>query len=131
MPKQYTLGKEERIKSRKTLDEIFQAGKGFSILPFRVLYIKAGEGLKFAVGVSSKNFKNATDRNRVKRIVREAYRLQKMELKDKLAQKNTGLNIFFIYTAKEILPYKQVYDAVKKIIEKLFKQVNENNSAGT
>jgi ribonuclease P protein component len=130
MPKQYTLGKEERIKSRKTLDEIFQTGKGFSILPFRVLYIKTEEGLKFAVGASSKNFKNATDRNRIKRIVREAYRLQKKGLKEKLLEKNTGLNIFFIYTAKEILPYKQVYDAVKKIIEKLFKQVNENDSAG-
>ncbi len=128
MKKQFTLGKNERIKSRKVLDAIFQQGRSFSSFPYRVVYLASQEGLKFAVGVSTKNFKHAVDRNKIKRQTKEAYRLQKINLESVLMQKKTGLNVFFVYTAKEIIFYKQMFDAVEKIIEKIVKQQNETDS---
>jgi ribonuclease P protein component len=131
MKGQFTLKKNQRIKSRKVLDEIFQQGKSFAVFPFRIIYLPSTTELKFGVGVSTRNFKHAVDRNRVKRLTREAYRVQKNELEFFLTKENRGLNIFFVYTAKEISPYAQVFEAIQKTIKKLLKQVNETNSAAT
>jgi ribonuclease P protein component len=131
MKGQFTLKKNQRIKSRKVLDEIFQQGKSFAVFPFRIIYLPSTTELKFGVGVSTRNFKHAVDRNRVKRLTREAYRVQKNELEFFLTKENRGLNIFFVYTAKEILPYAQVFEAIQKTIKRLLKQVNETNSAAT
>jgi ribonuclease P protein component len=99
--KQFTLGKEERLKSRKQIEKLFAEGKSFAVNPFRVYFIVHGpltidHGLLFGVGVSNKNFKHAVERNRIKRLTREAWRLQKNELHEKHKAYNKQLNIFFI-----------------------------------
>ena len=121
MAKQFTLGKNERLKSRKLIDQLFSDGKKFVITPFRVLYrLDKNEQslLQFGVGVSSKNFKKAVDRNRVKRIIKEAYRLQKNDLHTKLKEQTTRLNIFIIYTGKGLPEYREVYTKMGMIIDK-------------
>lgn len=122
MPGSFTLGKKERLKSRKSIELLFREGKGFTIAPFRVYYAKhnAGElALQFGAGVSSRHFKKAADRNRVKRLLREAWRLQKTALQQKLAEQNSGLNVFCIYTARELPVYQQVYDSMSRVLDKL------------
>ena len=122
MAKQFTLGKEERLKSRKQTELLFSEGKKFTITPFRFHYSfsKAEKiSLQFGAGVSKRNFKKAVDRNRIKRLIREAYRLQKTELQDKLNEKNMQLNIFFIYTGKELPDYKEVFEKTGKGLDKL------------
>ncbi len=117
MAKQFTLGKNERLKSKKQTDLLFSEGKKFSVTPFRIFYSEntsISTSHQFGVGVSSKIFKKATDRNRIKRLVREAWRLQKPLLQSKLV-------IFFIYTGKELPEYKEVFDKMGKAIEKLNK----------
>ena len=81
--------------------------------------------------MSGKNFKRAVDRNRVKRLTREAYRLQKKQLQEATIQKKLQLNIFFIYTGKELPPFNIVREKVNVILNKLTKIVNENNSPDT
>ncbi|MEI9910088.1 MAG: ribonuclease P protein component [Bacteroidota bacterium] len=104
MAKQFTLGKNERLKSRKSIEQLFSEGKKIVVAPYRVLYIlnpsveKAS--LLFSVGVSAKNFKKAVDRNRVKRLTREAYRLQKNDLQKKTKAKRIQLNVF-LYLYRE------------------------------
>ncbi|MBL0182209.1 MAG: ribonuclease P protein component [Chitinophagaceae bacterium] len=76
----YRFGKTEKLKSRKTIEQLFAEGKSFSNFPFRVIWKftqTADAALQAGFTVSSKNFKNAVDRNRIKRLMREAYRLQK------------------------------------------------------
>ena len=134
MPKQFTLGKEERLKSTKQIDKLFAEGKSFVVTPFRVYFIVNVESsivnslLQIGIGTSSKNFKRAVDRNRIKRLIREAWRLQKNELKDLLKAQNKQLNVFFIYTGKELPDFATVKDKVAVALKKLSDKVNENIS---
>jgi ribonuclease P protein component len=138
--KQFTLGKKERLKSRKLIEQLFSEGKGFVVAPFKVYYLipektptthhspvtqSLSKGTtQFGVGVSAKNFKKAVDRNRIKRLTRESYRLQKNSLHEKVASKNIQLNIFFIYTGKELPGYDEVYKKVGSALIKLDKLID-------
>jgi ribonuclease P protein component len=121
--KQYTLAKEERIKSRSQTEELFSSGKKFSQGFLRMYFLitknPANPGLKFGAGVSTKIFKKAVDRNRTKRLIREAYRLQKKELNNKLLSSKTQLAVFFIYTGKELPVYNEVFETMQKTLKKL------------
>lgn len=137
MSKKFTLGKTERLKSRKAIEQLFQQGKSFSTAPFRIFYeFKSHDkgkkdslsNAKFGVGVSGKNFKKAVDRNRIKRLTREAYRLQKFSLLQQLAKRNIGINLFFIFTAKELPDYKTVSQKLGVILDKLIEKIDENIS---
>ena len=127
MAKQLTLGKDERLKSRKAIEQLFNEGKRFSIASFRTHYVLLNkEELLFGAGVSTRNFKKATDRNRIKRLIRESYRLQKLQLKNKLVENKKGLHLFLIFNGKELPEYSFVYLHVEKIIKKLLKLIDEN-----
>jgi ribonuclease P protein component len=116
----FTLGKEERLKSRKAIEFLFKEGKKFSVAPFRIFYaVNNVKGLQFSAGVSVKNFKKAVARNRVKRVTKEAWRLQKNDLRDKLAQHNKGLHVFLVYTERSLPQYGQVYESVGLVLQKL------------
>ena len=130
MAKQFTLGKQERLKSRKTIEQLFSEGKKFMLSPFRVFYLfdeMTYPPLQFGVGISTKNFKKAVDRNRIKRIIRDSYRLQKLPIQKKLKEKNLRLNLFFIYTAKELTDYKFIYDKMDLVLQKLISEVEKQS----
>lgn len=135
--KQFTLGKEERLKSRKQIEQLFDKGKSFVVTPFRVYFIvnselpiqKGESGVKFGAGVSAKNFKKAVDRNRIKRLTREAWRLQKNEISNKAKEAQRRLNVFFIYTGKELPDFTTVKDKVAIALKKLTDKIDENISS--
>lgn len=137
MRKQFTLGKEERLKSRKQIEQLFDKGKSFVVAPFRIYFIVNSESpiqkdesrLKFGTGVSAKNFKKAVDRNRIKRLTREAWRLQKNEIREKTSEKQKQLNVFFIYTGKELPDFKTVKEKVAIALKKLADKIDENISS--
>lgn len=126
MAKQYTLGKNERLKSRKQIEQLFKSGQRFVCPPFRIFYsFLTGQNssdispLQAGFGASSRNFKTAVDRNRIKRLAREGYRLQKNILHDKLKEQNRKLNVFFIYTGKELPVYTDVYNSINIALARL------------
>lgn len=133
MVKKLTLGKAERLKSRKLIDLLFKEGRSFTVFPFRAFYIfsdaKAIQAnnnlLQFGVGVSTRNFKHAVDRNRVKRLAREAYRLQKMPFQELLESKQLPVALFIIYTGKELPDYTVVSEKIAVILKRLIKTVHE------
>jgi ribonuclease P protein component len=144
MPKQFTLNKQERIKSRKAIEQLFSEGKRFTVNPFRVFYLLQDTGkestveenpksrianLQFGVGVSTKNFKKAVDRNRIKRLTREAWRLQKNTVGEILQAKQKSLHVFLVYTGKELPVYADVFAKVTVILKKLRPLLDENNTS--
>jgi ribonuclease P protein component len=125
--KKFTLGKKDRLKSRKSIEQLFIEGKKISASPFRVIYmVLEGDGdLRFGAAVSARHFKKAKDRNRIKRLTREAWRLQKNPLQEKLKASNARINVFFIYIAKDLPSYQDAYSKVGEAINKLVKVVKE------
>ena len=125
----YTLGKEERLKSRKVIEYLFKKGKSFSIFPFRVVWQYQQDSsaiLQAGFTASSKNFKKAVDRNRIRRLMKEAYRLQKNDLQQILQVNNKSIAIFIIYVGKELPLYQLISDKTNAVLQKLQKLTNEN-----
>jgi ribonuclease P protein component len=124
--KRYTLGRNERLKSRKQIEQLFSNGQRFINPPFRIFYSfqtskqpDITHPLQAGFGASSRNFKTAVERNRIKRLTKEAYRLQKKEIHDNLKEQNKTLCIFFIYTGKKLPMYAEVYDSIGIALTKL------------
>jgi len=129
-PKQrYTFKKDEKLKSRKTIEQLFKEGKSFSNFPFRVLW-KFNDTAKAPIltgfAVSSKNFKKAVDRNRIKRLMREAYRLQKNDLQTQLKEQKKQLAVFIIYVGNELPEYPFIFEKMENILNRLNKIISEN-----
>ncbi|MBL4708315.1 MAG: ribonuclease P protein component [Flavobacteriales bacterium] len=113
----FGLKKEERIYKRDEIKALFSKSDSFNVFPFKVLHIEVPteqqENLKFAVSVPKRLFKKAVDRNHLKRRVKEAYRINRNELKNKLIDSDKKLHFMLIYIAKEQLEYDFIQ---KKII---------------
>lgn len=133
MIKRYTLGKNERLKSRKLIEQLFSEGKKIVVNPYKIYYLlfKGSFTLQFGVGVSGKIFKKAVDRNKIKRLTKEAYRAQKISLQEQLKDKNLQLFVFFIYTGKEIPDFNLVKEKVAMALKKLIVSVDENISSNS
>ena len=124
-----TFKKEEKLKSRKLIEQLFMSGKTFSIFPFRIIYILSDTEryvLQSGFGVSAKKFKKAVDRNRVKRLMREVYRLQKNGLKAVLQTNHKSIAVFFIYIHNAIMSYDEIFKIMQLCLKKLEKIANES-----
>ena len=125
-----TLRKSERLKSKKTIERLFKEGRSFFVYPFKVVYsiypVSASKDLLQAgFGVTTRNFKNAHDRNRLKRITREAYRLQKPPLQGLLLQASVHMDVFFIYSSRQMESYQLVSAKIDVILKKLQAEINQ------
>lgn len=131
MAKRFGFGGKEKLKSRKQIEELFLNGKSFSMFPLRVTYrfIPSDEtNVQVGVTAGKRFFKKAVDRNRIKRLIREAYRLQKNDLAASLKQKGQKAFLFFMYTDKTIVPFLTIKEAMNKALKRLEKiaEANEN-----
>lgn len=131
----FSYGKLEKLKSRKLLDELFKEGKTFSIFPVKVFYLLPLEPLDFpiktGVGVSSRYFKKAVDRNRIKRLLREAYRTAKIPLYECVKTQQKQITLFLLYIDKTIPEKGNIKSTMPQIIERLVKKINETAASNT
>jgi len=128
LTKAFSYNKTEKLKSRKQLDILFEKGKSFTVFPVKVWYAYAEEQdniLKTGVGVSSRNFKKAVHRNRVKRLLREAYRTEKQPLQTYLNNTEKKLAVFLLFVDKALPAYSVVKEKTGLCIQRLIKQLNE------
>lgn len=119
MPK-HTLPHAERLRSLGAIRRLFESGQSGFIYPFRyVWYAEVDEvpSVEVLFSVPKKFHKRANKRNILRRRTKEAYRLQKM-LIHRLTE-NTNLDMALIYSSKEVLPYKTIENAVRKILEQV------------
>lgn len=128
---QFSFNKRERLKSRKQIDALFAGGKSYHAFPVKAnwrLFAASEEqpaGMLAGVSAPKRSFKKAVDRNRVKRLLREAYRLQKAPLLQLLQEHNTAGHVFFLYTGKELPTFEQVHAAMAKCLQQLHRRINE------
>jgi ribonuclease P protein component len=119
------------LTGRKKIQELFSAGKAFNIGPFRVFWMpvpQAENCLQAGVGVSSRNFRKSVDRNKIKRLIRESYRQQKLPLAERMREMGNGLAIFILYTGREIPTFDLVFDKTSGIIAKLIQLTDEKSA---
>ncbi|MDP5104881.1 MAG: ribonuclease P protein component [Polaribacter sp.] len=113
----HTLGKLERLKSRKLIGRLYAEGNSVKAFPLRMMYLQTAHTSNFpaqvGVSVAKRNFKKAPDRNRLKRLMRETYRLQKEIVYDNLQDPY----VFMIsYIGREEHPYDELLIKMNKLL---------------
>ena len=123
----HTLGKRERLCSKKLTDRLFNGAgsRSMAAFPIRVVWMeKESDGqeppVQILVSVSKRHFKHAVKRNRVKRQLREAYRKEKQLLYDKLeATPQRSVIMAFIWLANDLYPSAEVEDRMRKLLQRM------------
>ena len=120
-----TYPRNEKLKSRKLIQQLFAEGKSVTASPIKCFYLanpsELSETLQTGVGASARNFKKAVHRNRIKRLLREAYRLNNQSLHQKLEEKKIRLALFILFIGKELPTQPTIEVAVQTALEKLRK----------
>jgi len=126
-----TLGKQERLKSKKLIEKLYAEGDSVKTFPLRMVYVQTAHTSDFpcqvGVSVAKKNYKLAVDRNRLKRLMRETYRLQKQIVYNNLDEPY----VFMIsYIGREEIKYEDLYLKMEKLltlfIDKVKVKTDEN-----
>jgi len=112
-----TLGKQERLKSKKLIEKLYSEGDSVKIFPLRMMYVQTVHTSEFpcqvGVSVAKRNYKLAVDRNRLKRLMRETYRLQKQIVYNNLDKPY----VFMIsYIGREEIKYEDLYLKMEKLL---------------
>ena len=123
----YSFSKAERICSKLIVDKLFAGGNtSMAVYPLRAVCMPVEKGcvpVSILISVPKRRFHHAVDRNRMKRQVREAYRLNKSVLWQSLEGKPYSLAIAFICIADKPCASASVARSVKKILSRIEEQV--------
>ena len=125
----FTLGKKERLKSKKLIGRLYSEGNSVKAFPLRMVYLQTEHTSDFpaqvGVSVAKRNFKKAPDRNRLKRLMRETYRLQKEIVYLNLDKPH----VFMIsYIGKEEKPYEELFSKMDKLLNLFIEEVKNKSN---
>jgi ribonuclease P protein component len=115
--------KSERLRLEKDIDKLFTDGQAFLSYPLRIVYLpdtrdaSPVSGISVLISVPKKRIRHAVHRNRIKRRIREAFRLNKNEYPDLYRQKGKQLHMAFIYICNEIKTYTEIEKSVLKALK--------------
>lgn len=125
-----TFPKKERLKSRKAIEKLFSSGQRIKSYPVMLVWNigqhDCGNPLKVGVSVSKRKVRKAVHRNRIKRLMREAYRLNQSQLVKSLSENNElHLDVMFIYADKEMPTFADIEPKIKRLLDRLIKDLNQ------
>ncbi|MES2798613.1 MAG: ribonuclease P protein component [Bacteroidota bacterium] len=129
-PKAYSLGKEYKLCSIKEIEALFETGEFIKKYPLKLVYKKQAlektnaKPLQMVFSVPKRIQKHATDRNKIKRILREAIRFQRHSLEKFLLEKETKLNLMIIYIDRQEIPFAVLERKITKLFDELIKQLS-------
>lgn len=122
-----TYKKIEKLKSKKLIGQLFAEGKSVSVYPLRLMYLKTeftdGAKVKTGVSVPKRQFKKAVDRIRIKRLLREAYRLNKAQY---FSNTSSCYAFMILYVGKEGTTFEAVDSKMKRLFELFLKKQRYN-----
>ena len=124
MNKPYALPKSERLSSLTAVRRLFKDGASGFVYPFRYMVIteqSTTTSVEVLFSVPKRFHKRANKRNTLRRRTKEAYRLNKAILAAAAEAKGYGVDLAIVYSSKEVLPYKTIENATKRILEILAK----------
>lgn len=125
----FTLKKDERIRGSKQIEYLFVNGLSFVSYPLRVVFIEqsrvTSSQVSIFVSVPKKKIKSAVARNRVRRLIHEAYRLNKYTFDRNCLNENQMLEIAFVYLKNEMSDYETIERSVRKALKEIEKQLKE------
>ena len=119
MDKSHALPKSERLSSLTAVRRLFTDGASGFVYPFRYMVFKSESttpSVEVLFSVPKRNHKRANKRNTLKRRMREAYRLNNEALHAAIKEQGKELDIALVYSTKDLLPYKTIENAVRKIL---------------
>lgn len=124
------FSKKEKLKSRKAIQQLFETRQSIHVFPLRLIWKKLDFPLsktpaQFAVTVPKRAFAKAVHRNRIKRIIREVYRLNKNSFYDALINEGEQYGLMFLYSGKKEPTFEEVEKALKKIKKILAKKIEK------
>ena len=126
-----TFRKNERLCSRKIIQDLALKGKNIHINPIRLLWIPSLLNVSIpaqaAFTVPKRNFKDAVDRNRIKRRMREAYRKNKSSLYSLISNNKNQYALLFVFTGKEPITYFETEEKIKIILHRFAEDIQKNN----
>lgn len=126
----YTLQAIERLKLRKQIETLFQTGEAFSVFPLRIVYriIPATDAsaspVQVGFSIPKKRIKKANGRNRIRRLLKEAWRLQKHPVYQAIPE-GRQLHCFLIYTGQPELTFAEAQTAIQKLQQKLIPKLQD------
>jgi len=125
-----TFTKDERLKSKVLIKKLFDEGEKWNFFPFRIISLKYPIPSKYPVqlliSVPRSLYRKAVDRNRIKRLIREAFRKNKYLLYEPLEENHIQLLVCFQYTAKVILSYELIQEKIIVLLQRLKEKNAEN-----
>jgi ribonuclease P protein component len=121
-----TFGKSEKLCQKKAIEHLFNKGKSFGVPFFKVIVlineVETVCPVKLLIAVPKKYMREANERNRMKRLIRESYRTQKHDLHTLLESEGKSIYLAFIFTGKELAEYAEVNDSIVKAINRIKSQ---------
>jgi ribonuclease P protein component len=128
-----TFKKEERLCSKRLIDSLFHSGSSFVVYPFRVVFLKTelplASHVQIILSVPKRRFKHAVSRNRIKRKMRECYRLQKnTTLLPVIAENSLNLVLAIQYIANEELPSQIMFSKMQLALAKIVDEISQGYS---
>ncbi|MCM4150292.1 ribonuclease P protein component [Arenibacter sp. N53] len=124
----FTFPKKEKLKSKKLIEQLFAEGVGITNYPIKLVYLKTKyeDDSKYQAGVtvSKRNFKSAVKRNRIKRLMRESYRLNKHLIFNNIEGE---FAFMFLYLGKEMPSQSKITDTMIPLMRKFVDEITKGS----
>lgn len=131
--KKYTFKKEERLCSKRSIDDLFHNGSSFVVYPLRVVFLSKPADpeqsfpAQVITSVPKKRFKKAVDRNYLKRLMRESYRLEKAKLYSFLQDHSLNLLLAIQYVSNDKLPFETLKGKMEQLIGRIENEITKSD----